>query len=137
MDSEILKGIMLKETDALKKLLSLLEEQYKLLLGNKIFELEGIVSKIQEVNKEIAEIEVERRKVTAGKAMSDLIRESKNIDLESSYRNIKKLVSELQLQKDTNDALIRQGLGFSTRMLNIITPDRNTQTYNAYGKLRK
>jgi flagellar biosynthesis/type III secretory pathway chaperone len=128
---------MLKETDALKKLLSLLEEQYKLLLGNKIFELEGIVSKIQEVNKEIAEIEVERRKVTAGKAMSDLIRESKNIDLESSYRNIKKLVSELQLQKDTNDALIRQGLGFSTRMLNIITPDRNTQTYNAYGKLRK
>lgn len=137
MDSEILKGIMLKETDALKKLLSLLEEQYKLLLGNKIFELEGIVSKIQEVNKEIAEIEVERRKVTAGKAMSDLIRESKNIDLENSYRNIKKLVSELQLQKDTNDALIRQGLGFSTRMLNIITPDRNTQTYNAYGKLRK
>jgi flagellar biosynthesis/type III secretory pathway chaperone len=114
-----------------------LEEQYKLLLGNKIFELEGIVSKIKEVNKEIAEIEVERRKVTAGKAMSDLIRESKNIDLESSYRNIKKLVSELQLQKDTNDALIRQGLGFSTRMLNIITPDRNTQTYNAYGKLRK
>ncbi|NLZ49749.1 MAG: flagellar protein FlgN [Clostridiales bacterium] len=137
MDSERLKSIMQKETDALKNLLSLLEEQHKLLLGNKVFELEAMVSKIQNVNKEIAELEMERRKITAGKVMSHIVMETKDLDLENSYRNIKKLLAQLQLQKDTNDTLIRQGLGFSTRMLNLITPDRKMQTYNAYGKLRR
>lgn len=128
---------MLKERDALEKLLSLLEEQYELLLGNKIFELEALVTKIQDVNKEVAEIEVERRKETAGKPMTEIIRECKDSGLEGDYRNIKKLLSDIQLQKDTNETLIKQGLGFSTRMLKIINPDRNTQTYNAYGKLKK
>jgi flagellar biosynthesis/type III secretory pathway chaperone len=128
---------MLKEKDALEKLLSLLEEQHKLLLGNNVFELEGMVSKIQEANKVIAELEVERRKETAGKEMSEFVKESKNLELENIYRNIKRLLSELQLQKDTNEALIKQGLGFSTRILNILTPDRNTKTYNSYGKLRR
>jgi flagellar biosynthesis/type III secretory pathway chaperone len=137
MDSEKLKSIMLKEKDALEKLLSLLEEQHKLLLGNNVFELEGMVSKIQEANKVIAELEVERRKETAGKEMSEFVKESKNLELENIYRNIKRLLSELQLQKDTNEALIKQGLGFSTRILNILTPDRNTKTYNSYGKLRR
>lgn len=137
MDSEKLKSIMLKEKDALEKLLSLLEEQHKLLLGNNVFELEGMVSKIQEANKVIAELEVERRKETAGKEMIEFVKESKNLELENIYRNIKRLLSELQLQKDTNEALIKQGLGFSTRILNILTPDRNTKTYNSYGKLRR
>ena len=127
MDSEKLKSIMLKEKDALEKLLSLLEEQHKLLLGNNVFELEGMVSEIQEANKVIAELEVERRKETAGKEMSEFVKESKNLELENIYRNIKRLLSELQLQKDTNEALIKQGLGFSTRILNILTPDRNTK----------
>ena len=121
----------------MEKLLSLLEEQHKLLLGNNVFELEGMVSKIQEANKVIAELEVERRKETAGKEMSEFVKESKNLELENIYRNIKRLLSELQLQKDTNEALIKQGLGFSTRILNILTPDRNTKTYNSYGKLRR
>ena len=90
MDSEKLKSIMLKEKDALEKLLSLLEEQHKLLLGNNVFELEGMVSKIQEANKVIAELEVERRKETAGKEMSEFVKESKNLELENIYRNIKK-----------------------------------------------
>ncbi|HCW03412.1 MAG TPA: flagellar protein FlgN [Clostridium sp.] len=137
MDSEKLKNIVIREADALNKLLALLEEQHKLLLGNDVFQLEAIVEQIQAVNKEIAQIEVERRKETAGKAMSEIVRESKDLDLENSFRHIKKLISAVQLQKDTNDALIRQGLGFSTRMLNIISPDRNTKTYNAYGKLRR
>lgn len=137
MDSKKLKNIVIREADALNKLLALLEEQHKLLLGNDVFQLEAIVEQIQAVNKEIAQIEVERRKETAGKAMSEIVRESKDLDLENSFRHIKKLISAVQLQKDTNDALIRQGLGFSTRMLNIISPDRNTKTYNAYGKLRR
>jgi flagellar biosynthesis/type III secretory pathway chaperone len=135
MNNNSLNNIIIKEHEALVKLLKLLEEQHNRLIKNDIFGLEEIVGVIQGCNKEIAEAEVERRKLVEGKSMRELINSSKDEVLDNNYRSIQKLLNEVIVQKDTNEMLIKQGLGFSTRMLNILNPDRNTKTYNSYGKM--
>ena len=135
MNNNSLNNIIIKEREALVKLLKLLEEQHNRLIKNDIFGLEEIVGVIQGCNKEIAEAEVERRKLVEGKSMRELINSSKDEVLDNNYRSIQKLLNEVIVQKDTNEMLIKQGLGFSTRMLNILNPDRNTKTYNSYGKM--
>lgn len=137
MHAEKLNDIIVKETEALKDLLKLLEEQYDMLIKNDIFGLEGIVEDIQFANKNIAEIEVERRKEAAGTSMNNVVQSSNDDELDRNFRNAKKLLLDIQVQKDTNDMLIKQGLGFSTRILNILNPNRNIKTYNAYGKISK
>lgn len=137
MQVERLNDIIIRESEALKKLLLLLDKQHGLLVKNDIFGLEGIAQELQLTNKEVAEIEVERRKEAAGTSMSNVVQSFKDESLERNFRNIKKLLSDIQLQKDTNDLLIKQGLGFSTRMLNILNPDRNIKTYNSYGKMKR
>lgn len=132
-----LNNIIIRETQALSKLLSALEEQHGLLLKNDIFGLEAIVAKIQQINKEVAEIEVERRKESAGQAMSILVANLRDEQVDINYRNIKNLLSEIEVQKDANDMLIKQGLSFSAKILNILSPDRNTKTYNSYGKMKR
>ena len=129
---EQLKDIIVREKQALENLLKLLDEQHAMLVTNDIFGLEAITTRIQLCNKEVAEKEVERRKFIGGEAMSKIINSLADNELDNSYRSIK-----VKLQKDSNEMLIKQGLGFSTRMLNIINPDRNMKTYNSYGKYRK
>ena len=132
-----LNCIMVKEMEALRELLKLLDEQHNMLVKNDVYGLEDIVSRIQLSNKAVAEAEVERRRLAAGQTMSRLVETSSDAELDNNFRKIKMLLSELQLQKDTNELLIRQGLGFSTKMLSILNPDRNSKTYNSYGKLGK
>lgn len=135
MNKDALNLIILKEYDALNKLLGLLDEQHGMLVKNDIFGLEDIVTKIQVCNKEIAEAEVERRSITNGNSMKEIVASFKDDIIDRNYRKLKKLLSEVKLQKDTNEMLIRQGLGFSVKMLNVLNPDRNKKTYNSYGKL--
>jgi flagellar biosynthesis/type III secretory pathway chaperone len=137
MDKNLLNVIILKEHEALKKLLLLLEKQHGLILKNDIFGLEAIVEEIQNCNKEVAQVEVERRSLVKGNSMTALVQSFNDEEIDDNFRSVKMLLSELQLQKDTNEMLIRQGLGFSTRILNIINPNKTTKTYNAYGKIEK
>ena len=58
-------------------------------------------------------------------------------ELENNYYKIKNLLQEVVLQKDTNELLIKQGLSFTNRILNVLNPVRETKTYNAYGKVKK
>lgn len=125
---------MQQEMNALKELLSALEEQHKFLAHNEIINLEALVEKIDECNKNVAKIEVERRKITNGEPMKKLVQDCKDNELEACYRDINKLLQELKVQKDTNELLIRKGLSFSSQMLNLLKPDRNAKTYNAYGR---
>lgn len=137
MTRDILNNLIVRETEALNLLLEALEEQHSMIIKNNIFGLEAIVDKIQSCNKSVAEIEIERRQLTKGSSMQILIDEYKDEQIDRNYRNIKMLVNELKIQKDTNEMLIKQGLGFSTRMLSILSPDRNAKTYNSYGKIGK
>lgn len=136
MNKDLLNSLILRETEALKNLLRLLEEQHKLLIGNDIFELEAIVDRIKECNKQVAEIEVERRALVKGDSMKKIVEALNDDNIDRNYRDINKLLSELEVQKNTNEMLIKQGLGFSARMLNILNPNKSTKTYNSYGKVR-
>ena len=118
-------------------LLLRLEEQHRCIIVNDIFGLEACVNKIKEANKDIAHIEVQRRQLIENRAMREIIEELKDNELENNYNKIKNLLQEVVLQKDTNELLIKQGLSFTNRILNIINPVRETPTYNAYGKVKK
>lgn len=132
-----LNNVMLQEIQEVNNLLLELEEQHRCIILNDIFALEACVSRIKEANKRIASIEVERRKLTENRAMTEIILELKDENVEASYNKVKQLLQEVLLQKDTNELLIKQGLSFTNRILNILNPVRETKTYNAYGKVKK
>ncbi|WP_287823194.1 flagellar protein FlgN [Clostridium sp.] len=130
-----LKDIMVKEYNALKELLKSMEEQHELFLKNDIFQLENVVKKIEANNMSIAKLEVDRRKITGENSMNEVIRVLKDDELEDNYRNIKKLLQEIKVQKESNELLFRQGLVFTNRVLNIFSPNKNNKTYNSLGRM--
>ena len=131
---EKLKEIMEEELKALNKLLEALEEQHKYIAKDELIALAEVVEKIEQCNKNIAKIEIERRKITNGEPMSKLMEELKDSHLEFLYRSINKLLKELEVQKGTNEMLIKRGLNFSNQMINLLKPDRSAKTYNAQGR---
>lgn len=134
---EELKVIMKNEYEALSNLLSLMDKQYSLIMKKDIFGLDKIIEEIQWCNKKVAETEVARRKLSQGKAMKDIINVSSDEELDNLYRNIVKILEEITLQKDTNELLIKQSLSYTNRMLSYINPNRNTVTYDSYGKFKR
>jgi flagellar biosynthesis/type III secretory pathway chaperone len=134
---EKLNKIIAEEILAVNTLLLALEEQHRCIVVNDIFAMEACVEKIKEANKNIAFMEVERRKLIENRAMTEIIEEFRDAELENNYYKIKQLLQEVVLQKDTNELLIKQGLSFTNRILNVLNPVRGTTTYNAYGKVKK
>jgi len=132
-----LNEVMVQEMGALKALLLELENQHKCIVTGDIFGMEACVNKIKEANINIAHMEVQRRKITENKAMGPIIEEAHDAELQRNFDKIKQLLHEGVLQKDTNELLIKQGLSFTNRMLNILNPVRESKTYNGYGKVRK
>lgn len=134
---EELKVIMKSEYEDLSNLLYLMDKQYALIMKKDIFGLDKIIEEIQWCNKKVAETEVARRKLSQGKAMKDIINVSSDEELDNLYRNIVKILEEITLQKDTNELLIKQSLSYTNRMLSYINPNRNTVTYDSYGKFKR
>ena len=136
-----LQALMDSQTAQVKELLQLLEEQHSYIVKNDVFNMEAMVEKIQLCNQQIANSELKRREITKGllegKTFGFLIEELKDEELENSLRNIRKLLEEVRLQKDTNELLIKQGLSFTNRMLIMLNPDRQAKTYNGYGKIQR
>jgi len=134
-----LKELMLLQLKVFGVLLNLLEEQHLYIVKNDVFNMEAVVEKIQKCNQQIASLELRRRDITKGllenKTFGKLIEEMKDKELENSFKKIRGLLHEIQLQKDTNELLIKQGLSFTNRMLLILSPDRQAKTYNGYGKI--
>lgn len=134
---EELIDIILMELIAIKELLVMLERQHKALLKSDAVTLESCVSKVEKSNRKLAEMEVKRREITKGRSMSEIVDEIGDSDLDKSYREMKKLLEEVRVQKDSNDLLIKQGLSFTNRILNILNPSRTPKTYNSYGKVSR
>lgn len=126
--------VIIEEFKALQGLLSSLDEQFQYLTKREVFALDAVRSKIERSSKEVASLEMKRRSLTKGEDMSKIVRELKDEELEKNYRDTKKLLSSIVFQKDTNDILIKQQLGFTTQMLNFFNPDKAPKTYNSYGK---
>lgn len=137
MNYRELTVIVQNEEVALSKMLTLLEEQYELIMKKKVFDLESIVDKIADSNREIAAIEMERRKFLGEAKMKEVVRNSQDSDLDNAFRSINKVLQMVKLQKDTNELLLRQQMSYNNQMLNIINPRREMRTYNSYGYLSR
>ena len=134
---EKLNDIIVKESEALRELIALLEEQSNLGLKEDFVGLDAIVAKIDSCNKKIAELEMSRRAITNGEDMSKVVAKFQDEELDKNYREVKLLVEEAIVQKDFNMDFIKQGLNFSNRMLSIINPDRGVKTYGSTGKMKR
>ncbi|MGL5822643.1 MAG: flagellar protein FlgN [Sarcina sp.] len=132
-----LKEILKVEKAAVEKQLALLDEQNSLIMKNDPIKLEMIVEEIKLVNKDIAESEVNKRKVLKGRNFKEFVFESGDIELENIFRDIRKKVDLLRLQNETNKFLIKQQLSYTNRMLMILNPNRDAKMYNSYGKIGK
>lgn len=132
-----LNRIILEEIKALDVLLDCLDRQHVYIAKNEVFKIEKVVEEINNCNKEIAKWEMERRKLTNGQSMGAILDNLKDNELEENYRRIRKLVEELKVQKETNEILIKQELGYTARMLQVLNPDRQPKTYGAYGKMKR
>ena len=134
---EKLNNIIVAESEALRELIALLDEQSNLAMKDDFIGLDAIVTKIDSCNKKIAELEMNRRAITNGEDMSKVVAKFQDEELNNNYRQIKLLVQEAMVQKDFNMDFIKQGLNFSNRMLSIINPDRGIKTYNSNGKMKR
>ena len=136
MDKKLTEVIK-NEKQALEKLLELLDKQYKYVMNKEVLELDAIVNEMKDASKDIAKIEVERRKLVSNNSMKELVDSYGDEELDTEYRKIKVLLEAIKLQKDTNDLLIRQQMSFNNQILNIINPSREIKTYNSYGNLKR
>lgn len=129
--------IMQEEARVIENLISELDNQYKCIIKDDVFSMEDAVEKLQNISKEIAAWEMKRREMTGNRSMRDIVNESGSEELDTLYRKIKKLLEEAKLQEETNELLLKQGLSFTNQMLNILKPNRETKTYNSYGKMKR
>lgn len=136
MINELIKLIQSQEED-LKQLLELLETQYKMIMSKDVFGLEGLVEKINECGKKIAQKEVKRRGLIDNKSMRSIVNESNNEELKRLYSAIQNTLNEVTSKKETNDMLLKQQIVFNNKMLELINPNRDMKTYNSYGNLSR
>ncbi|MEK6265997.1 MAG: flagellar protein FlgN [Clostridium sp.] len=134
---EKLNNVMIEEIEAVTSLLDALEEQHRCIIKGDIFGMENCVDTIKKANTNIAAIEVARRNITNNRAMTEIVVEFRDAMLEKNYNKIKAMLQEVLMQKDTNELLIKQGLSFTNRILNILNPVREKATYNSSGKINK
>lgn len=132
-----LKEIIGQEKAAVEKQLALLDRQHSLIMKNDPIKLEVIVDEIKLVNKEIAELEVTKRKLLNGENLKEFVFDSGDTELEELFRDMRKKVDLLRLQNETNSILIKQQLSYTNKMLIILNPNREAKTYNSYGKVGK
>ena len=136
MIKELIELIQSQEEE-LRKLLELLETQYKMIMGKDVFGLEGLVDKINECGKKIAKQEIERRNILGDNSITEVVNNSDNGELKENYNKIKATLNLVLSQKETNDMLLKQQIIFNNKMLEIINPRREIKTYNSYGNLSR
>ena len=132
-----LTEVIKNEREALTNLLNLLDEQYKFIMNKDVLSLEDVVDKIRLSSKTIAEFEVERRSIAGDNKMQELINQYKDEELDTEFRKIKILLESVNLQKETNELLIKQQMSYNSQILRILNPSREIKTYNSYGNLRR
>lgn len=136
MINELIK-LMQSQDEDLNKLLELLEIQYDMIMSKDVFGLEGLVDKINEYGKKIAQEEVKRRKIIENESIKNIVNRSNNENLKELYIKIQSTLIEVFSQKETNDILLKQKIVFNNKMIALMNPSREIKTYNSYGNLSK
>ncbi len=130
-----LKLVMFEEKKLLHELLDLLDKQYEATVDKELMILETLTERIEEAGKNLAAIEIKRRGLVKDDSFSELIENSDDIHVKEVYEEIKSILNNLELQKNTNDTIIKQNLFFTNKMISVIKPSKSTGTYNSYGKV--
>jgi len=136
MINELIKLMQSQEED-LKKLLELLKTQYNMIMSKDVFGLEGLVDKINECGKRIAQEEVKRRNLIGEESIIEIVNKSNNEELMKTYAEIKTTLNDVIFKKETNEALLKQQIIFNNKMLALINPNREIKIYNSYGNLKR
>lgn len=130
MNKEV-NAIILNQIKLFDKLSEQLYAQRDAIKNNKIFDLDSISNKINEICKKIVEEEVSLRKVLDKKTIKDFVMENKDDkELYDSYILLTSLVERLTLVKEDNLFLIRKSLAFTNKLLSSI--NKNTENPNVY-----
>ncbi|WBW95473.1 flagellar export chaperone FlgN [Oceanirhabdus sp. W0125-5] len=130
--------IMQKEHTALENLLNLLEEQHRFIASDSLLDMEECVKKIQNASKIVAEIEMERRGMLGETSMKVVVDKLQDSQISELYKEIRRLLEVLTMQKETNDLILKQKLSFTNQLLNALKPNsKRTNVYNSYGKVKR
>lgn len=133
-----LKVIIFDEKDKLKDLLKLLDEQYDLVINKELIKLDKIARNLDEAAKELARIEIRRRKIMGSDtSMKQTIENCDDTSIQEAYEDIKSTLKMIEIQKEANDILIKQKLFFTKKMINFIKPNKGVATYNSSGQVGK
>lgn len=130
-----LKLVIFEEKKILQDLLELLDKQYQAILSKEVIDLEKITGHIECVGKKLAAAEIKRRKLINEDDFKGIIENCNDDYVKNVYEEIKSILNSLELQKSTNDTLIKQKLFFTNSMINVIKPSKTVGTYNSYGKV--
>ena len=133
---ESLKSIMNEEIFVLEKLLEVLEDQHKHLFGKDPLVLEKDVELIKDASVEVAKVEKKRRDLIIGKTKKEIF-EMLDEEGRKIYYKLDSTINLCNLQKGTNDALLKQNLMFTNKMFSFINPNREVNVYNGSGRLNR
>ena len=97
-----------------KNLLTLLDEQYDYIINKDVIKMDKIASKLDETSKELAKIEIQRRNIMGSEAsMKDAVSNCDDENIKSAYEEIVSTIKMVEIQKQSNETLIKQRLFFT------------------------
>lgn len=133
-----LKVIIYEQRKLFKELLNLLDEQYDLILGKDALLLEKVTKKLENASRYIAKLEIQRRNIVGSDfSMGSLVEKSDDKNIKEAYEEIKQTIKMIELQKESNQTLLKQKLFFNKKMLNMLKPNQGIGTYNYSGQVGK
>ena len=135
----ILKKIVKDELKLLKELLKLLENQYNLLTSveKDVVEISKVAEEIDGKIKEIATLEIEKKNILQNRSLSIIVENSNDEEVKEAYSETLKLLDMVAMQKDTNYMFVKQQLFFTKSLIRAITPKKNAEIYDSFGKIKK
>lgn len=138
MNPRLIK-IMSEELNTLESLLNLLENQYNLLVSieKDVVKISQIAEEIDLVIKNIANYEIEKKQILQGKSLGEVVEKYNDEKVSNVYVKTLNLLDIIAMQKDTNNVFVKQQLFFTKSMIRAITPKRNAEVYDSYGKIKK
>lgn len=133
-----LKVIIYEQRKLFREVLNLLDEQYNLILGKDVKLLEKVAKKLENASRNVAKLEIQRRNIVGSNfSMVSLIEESDDKNIKEAYEEIKQTIKMIEIQKESNDVILKQKLFFNKKMLNVLKPSQGIGTYNYSGQVGK
>lgn len=133
-----LKVVIFEEKSIIKDLLNLLDEQYNYIINKDIIKMDKVAKELDEVAKNLARKEIQRRTIMGSEAsMKELVESSDDENVKQAYEEIQTSLRMIEIQKEANEMLIKQRLFFTRKMISCLKPNKGMVTYNSYGQIGK